>query len=278
MPKPHLAHRIYSDPAYAELVRTVGYAGVPYPHGQNELERLNAKYGNDKMRKATQDLIAHDETTNRMILKPGARKRCFGLLGPAPEHEDWFYRHPDGTPRERPKTAVTTDPDADQHRQTESDLPQPASIPKRQRRRKANRLPQRQAAPTRSPNEPAITELPGDELMQRYFAAQRTLAAETASTGVAWNARIEFERLYAECRRRGFNLPPDGPNPAPAVSAEAERFRQHTTHRLCELLDMSQYDVAKNGPATLTHQEALRDIGFIQAELQCREGESTPVE
>jgi hypothetical protein len=35
-------------------------------------------------------------------LRPEVRKLCFGLLGPAPEQEDAFYRHPDGTPRERP--------------------------------------------------------------------------------------------------------------------------------------------------------------------------------
>jgi hypothetical protein len=278
MSKPQLAHRIYSDPAYAELVRTVGYAGAPYPHGQNELERLNAKYGNDKMRKATQDLIAHDEATDRVILRPGVRKRCFGLLGPAPEDEDWYYRHPDGTPRERPKLVVTTGSDADQHGQTAIDLPQLASSPKRQRRRQANRPQQSQAAPTRSPNEPAITELPGAELMQRYFAAKRTLASETAITGVAWEARMEFDRVFAECRRRGFNLPPDGPNPAPMHDAEAERFRQHTTHRLRELLDMAQYEVSRYDPKTVAHQEALRDIGFIQAELQRREGEPTTVE
>ncbi len=35
--------------------------------------------------------------------RPEVRPRLGQLLGPAPEQEDAFHRHPDGTPRERPK-------------------------------------------------------------------------------------------------------------------------------------------------------------------------------
>jgi hypothetical protein len=35
--------------------------------------------------------------------RESVRPLMWQLLGPAPEQEDAFYRHPDGTPRERPK-------------------------------------------------------------------------------------------------------------------------------------------------------------------------------
>jgi hypothetical protein len=263
MPKPHLSHRIYADPAYAELARTVGYAGIEFPLAAALTERLNAKHGAEKVSRALDELIDFDHAAKVAKLKPYVRRLCFGLLGPAPEDEDWYYRNPDGSPMDQPAEAASRS-----SRRTLSKR-KPRSTSGRTPRSRQPHERGSQTSPVTSTDRQPITELSGAELMQRYFAAKRTLASETAGTGVAWEARIEFDRLHGECRRRGFNLPPDGPGPDPLP--EVERFRQHTTRRLRELLDMAQYDIAKNSPDTIPHQEAVRDIGFIHAELQRRE-------
>lgn len=100
--------------------------------------------------------------------------------------------------------------------------------------------------------------------MQRYFTAQRVLESESEQTGVYRQTKIEYDLLRAECERRKFNLPPS------RLDDPSAQFAHATTHRLRELLDMTQYELTKYGPDTVTHQEAAREIGFIEAELRRR--------
>jgi len=86
-----LSHRIYFDPAYTEVVRLIGYRGLPYPISQEETDRLNEKYGKEKMLKAADELIEYDTTAKRAKLKDNVRKLSRSLLGPAPEEWDEFY-------------------------------------------------------------------------------------------------------------------------------------------------------------------------------------------
>jgi hypothetical protein len=48
-------------------------------------------------------------------------------------------------------------------------------------------------------------------------------------------------------------------------------FKAATTSRLNELLDMCQYELTRNEPGEVTYDEAVRDIGLIEAELKRRD-------
>jgi hypothetical protein len=142
-------------------------------------------------------------------------------------------------------------------------------------RRRGNKVPPRPTVSTSIPaREQRVRDLDGAELMRRLFKAREVLAAESEHTGVYRETAIERDLMEAECRRRGFNLPPavgpeKGTGPVPAF----DDFSGHTTHRLKELLDMCQYELTKNEPDTVTYEDAVRDIGLIEAELRQRDEE-----
>lgn len=66
----------------------------------------------------------------------------------------------------------------------------------------------------------------------------------------------------------------DDPKPRQRPSAKKappeNGFRRETTQRLRELLDRCQYEVWKFGGETVTSEEAIRDMIFIEAELRRR--------
>lgn len=103
-----LAIRLYQDEALQAVARLVGYTGQPYPMSEEVTRRLCERFGKERIVAAADELLDYDTERKVAILKPEARKLCFGLLGPAPEQEDWFYRNPDGTPAERPKKPKDT--------------------------------------------------------------------------------------------------------------------------------------------------------------------------
>jgi hypothetical protein len=99
-----LADRLYFWEHYAAVARMVRYETLLYDDTKPYVEDLERRYGADKVREAVADVCRtnwHEQPVT-ISLRPEARKHCFQLLGPAPEQEDAFYRHPDGTPRERP--------------------------------------------------------------------------------------------------------------------------------------------------------------------------------
>jgi hypothetical protein len=99
-----LADRLYSWEHYAAVARMVRYETLLYDDAKPYVEELERRYGADKVRESVADVCRtnwHEQPVT-IGLRPEARKHCFQLLGPAPEQEDGFYRHPDGTPRERP--------------------------------------------------------------------------------------------------------------------------------------------------------------------------------
>jgi hypothetical protein len=82
----------------------VRYETLLYDDAKAYIEELERRYGAGKVREAVADVCRtnwHEQPVT-IGLRPEARKHRFQLLGPAPEQEDAFYRHPDGTPRERP--------------------------------------------------------------------------------------------------------------------------------------------------------------------------------
>lgn len=104
-----LSIRLYQDEALQTIARLIGYSGRSYPMSEEDTKRLYERFGKERIAAAAGELLDYDSDAKTAKLKPEIRKLCFGLLGPAPEQEDWFYRNPDGTPTERPKNAPKVD-------------------------------------------------------------------------------------------------------------------------------------------------------------------------
>ncbi len=96
--------RLYFWPEYAAVARMVRYETLRYEDAKPYVEELERQFGAAKVREAVADVCQTNwnEKPVTIALRPEVRKHCFQLLGPAPEQEDAFYRHPDGTPRPRP--------------------------------------------------------------------------------------------------------------------------------------------------------------------------------
>src|SRR6266404_9294239 len=55
-----LVVRLHSDPALREIVKLVGYRGIPMPISDQDYKRLLEKYGKERLVKASEDLIDID--------------------------------------------------------------------------------------------------------------------------------------------------------------------------------------------------------------------------
>ena len=109
MPKPTLATRIHDDPVYRGLIQLVGYLGVAYPISHEAADRLKAQFGEEPVLAAAGELLDVDRAANVARLKPGVRRLCRPLLGPAPEEWDDFYQgveNPPPNPYRRETAAV----------------------------------------------------------------------------------------------------------------------------------------------------------------------------
>ena len=255
------------------------------------------------MAKAADELIDYDPAEKLARLKPGVRRLCRQLLGPAPDEWDSFYA---GVANPPPNPYLATpapamnaiDPDErellksmhgrrlrelllNEHKHFATHPPSDPCHEEAIRRMdviepimqgRGQKVPPRPATADHSApsSEERLGDLAGVDLMQRYFAAKRTLEDDSELSTAYRRAKTEYDLLRAECHRRRINLPPTG------FDDPAFQFSKHTTHRLRELLDMNQYDLTKSEPDSVTFQEALRDIGFIEAELQRRDRGELP--
>jgi hypothetical protein len=100
-----LLDKLYANPVYAAAARIIGYGGCS-PFEFWDAAKLLPIYNQPRFMTAVYDLTRTDRreaSPSRYELNGPAREACWMLLGPPPEKEDQFWRHPDGTPRERPK-------------------------------------------------------------------------------------------------------------------------------------------------------------------------------
>src|SRR5437879_2639861 len=81
--------RLYFQAAYYELVRTIGYAGLPMPEAQQKIKPLAEKYGKEKLANIAEELVRIDGSTNPPTarLKDNVRKLSHQLLGPDPANQ-----------------------------------------------------------------------------------------------------------------------------------------------------------------------------------------------
>jgi hypothetical protein len=82
--KAPLWQKLYSRPQYTDVARMIGYAGLDLPEAQQKAQELITKYGKEKVKQASDDLLQFSESFVRLTTE--ARKLCWQLLGPPPEY------------------------------------------------------------------------------------------------------------------------------------------------------------------------------------------------
>src|ERR1041384_5918452 len=77
-----LWHKMYFNPAYTDLVRMIGYAGLSTDAAAKKIREL--PHDKEKLVKACEELL--DIGAKEVQLKPHVRKLAFQLLGYPPEY------------------------------------------------------------------------------------------------------------------------------------------------------------------------------------------------
>lgn len=87
--------RLYREEPLYELARLVGYQGLPMPEAQEKIKPLIGKHGKQTMADAAERIVRIDPSTNPPTarLTDEARKACWQLLGPPPEHPEYERFH-----------------------------------------------------------------------------------------------------------------------------------------------------------------------------------------
>lgn len=100
-----LWQRIYFDPVYTAVAREIGYQGCLYRDLVQKIEALSQRFDKMKVESAIYHLVTFEGqmTCNpkplaQVAFREDVRKLMWQLLGPPPEKQAEFYRHPDGTP------------------------------------------------------------------------------------------------------------------------------------------------------------------------------------
>lgn len=102
---------------------------------------------------------------------------------------------------------------------------------------------------------------PNPYLKEMNTVARAVADAIRAETGRDCKVEPEPDQLVRRILTVG---PPTTPAERP--------FGRETDKRLLDLLDRSQYELTRSKPNSVSFRDALRDIGFIVAELQRRDG------
>ena len=101
-----LWHKMYFRGHYTDIVRLVGYEGLPLAEAQAGMKELGNTHDKEMLVKACEDLL--DITADFVRLKAETRKLSWQLLGPPPEKMDAFNKNSDGSPRQRKPSSAPT--------------------------------------------------------------------------------------------------------------------------------------------------------------------------
>jgi hypothetical protein len=102
MAKEPLGVRLYFQAHLHELAQLVSYGGIRSSALKEKLPGLEAAHGARKVAEALSELTVTDEKAGVVSLTPQARKACWQLLGPPPEHPGYarYYEVNGRTPPE----------------------------------------------------------------------------------------------------------------------------------------------------------------------------------
>ena len=89
--KENLHLRLYFDPAYTEMARAIGYAGVSLPEARKKIDTLAKRFDKEKLVTVIEEIarIEGPKDPNEegaVYLTDEAKKLCWQLLGPPPGH------------------------------------------------------------------------------------------------------------------------------------------------------------------------------------------------
>jgi len=254
---------------YRELAKLIGYQGISYPISQQVAKRFGTEHDQDWLAQAIDELIGYEPKTKRAILKDSVRRLCMPILGPAPEDWEEFYANIENPPPNPYKASQPEQNSPEAHR---TDLSAAGAAPqidltRGMDARRHQAKPRRTIPPPEMSAEQMLKKLDDSELLALLEEARRGKTHYGIKSLQGRQFRKDIAMAEAECCRRGLD---SSETPPGTVDSDVVAFRKHTTPRLRELLDICQYEVAKHDPETVTHQEAARGIGFIEAELRRR--------
>ena len=72
-----------------ELARAISYGGKRDKEVRGICDDLRSRFGEEKVTAALHELTTRDEESGLTVLSPHTRKLCRGLLGPAPEDDEY---------------------------------------------------------------------------------------------------------------------------------------------------------------------------------------------
>jgi hypothetical protein len=215
-----LSHRLYYDPVYVVLARTIRYATMPCEDLRQKLAAAEQEFGIPKLDQAARELLdyAHEGTTLVAKLKPQVRTHCFGLLGPPPEDAAAFYRNTDGS------WPANTPPEVREQaengtKRTKKKEEEPLVLPMSPEEELQKRIPRRAAGPKptqdedATPQEARVRDLSVQQLGEQLHAARQRLCHNGPRSFLGKEARKEVALLEAEIVRRGSDIPETPPEP-----------------------------------------------------------------
>lgn len=99
--------RLYFDPAYTEMARAIGYAGISLSKGRKHIERLAKRFDREKLVVVIEDIARIEgpkgpKDEGAMFLTDEAKGLCWQLLGAPPGHPD--YVEPEAEKPAKPRS------------------------------------------------------------------------------------------------------------------------------------------------------------------------------
>lgn len=255
---------IGSCPVHTAVVKAVGYGWVSCEQVVAKLTDATAAHGRPAVEGVARALLDYEHEGNTVYcrLKPVLHVYCRTLLGPMPSEWDHWWQNADGSDRKgKPE-----------------DWPPKLLTPAEQEQAaKAAEASAAKTAPLVAAGLSAdsvteveqLTTTHGRQLRLILKAAHDMFRVSRPGDPMHAEAIRRMDLIEAEMRRRGNKVPPR-PAWTDPYDPDIDRFRQATTVRLRELLDGVRHELTEHLPDSVTYEEALRDVGLIEAELNRR--------
>jgi hypothetical protein len=275
MPNHSLARHLHTDPAYAAVVKLVGYKGVPLPMSKEQADELDAKYGREKIVQVSGELLDFDVDGRVATLKAEVRTLCLGLLGPSPAEWDEFYQGVVNPPQ-NPYQKALPKKSKPKEKVEEIDLVAAAV---------ADAIQQEtgMTVETKVPNEvEELRAVHGRQLRLLLKGECDRFQRHTPTEFEHKEAVRRMDLIESEMKRRG-NKVPERPayrepyNPGerdpkttivvPGGLGDATKL---SDKRLGEMIEMNLRELENTEADTICHHDALRDIKLLEAEKRRR--------
>jgi hypothetical protein len=253
-----------TDPALRDIIRMVGYLGMPVPITEERYKQLLAKYDKERLVKASQELIDIDTEKKLATIRAEVRKHCVAILGPAPEDWDTYYEGILNAPPNPYTNQVPVEKPADMSSEALIEKLDDAGLKSllEDARCGLNQCGSKSRKARGFKKDIAMAEA---EIARRAeemgMVAHAVADAIQEETGMGCEVRQQEGKTTLVVKEK------------PTEAAGFIDFTTATTHRLKELLDMYQYEQTRSKPGTVTFDDAGRDIGLIEQELRRRETE-----